>query len=653
MYRKIKRNRKRFVTLFFFSFILTIMFTTTLIVTAVNSQEGDQAHIIFTHDLHSHVESFQTTEFGDPQYVGGFAKIKTLIDNYKADYPDALVVDAGDFSMGTLYQTLYTTDAAELCLMGQMGYDATTFGNHEYDYRSQGLADMLNAAVASGQSLPAIVTCNIGWNNATTEQQMVKNAFNNYGVSDYIIVNKGECKVAILGAMGSDALSCAPTCALQIEDLYTSVADTVAQIKKEESPDLIICLSHSGTSSISSKSEDEMLAQKVPDIDVIISGHSHTELSQPTVYGHTYVVSCGEYGKRLGNLSLTKNEEGRWNVTNYSTNIVSSNIPDDPNIAASISTYTNKIDDHYLSQYNYTTNQVIATNPYLFSTCNEVDEFHTDHDLGNILSDAYIYAAQNASDFDGHDFDASVVPSGTIRDTFYPGNITVSKVFNVFALGIGPDKITGYPLISVYLTGSELKAMAEVDASLSDFMTGTKLYIGGIHVAFNPNRVLLNKTTKCMLYKDGEELSLEDDHLYRVVADLYSAQMLGSISKASYGLIKVTPKNEDGSTITNFENCILTSNGQELKAWVGIASYLESFSKNDEGISVIAANYEQADGRKIVESDTSLGAKFSHPNKYIAMYVGIIVVVIVIILLFILLIRKIITSFVRKNGKNK
>ena len=71
--------------------------------------------------------------------------------------------------------------------------------------------------------------------------------------------------------------------------------------------------------------------------------------------------------------------------------------------------------------------------------------------------------------------DVAVVPSGTVRDTYAKGDITVEQVFNSFSLGIGADGVPGYPLISVYLTGKELKTAAEIDASVSDFMTTARL----------------------------------------------------------------------------------------------------------------------------------------------------------------------------------
>ena len=87
--------------------------------------------ILFTHDLHSH---FLPQPTGDGGESGGYARLKTAIDQEKAAHPDALLVDGGDFSIGSLIQTLYTTQAAELRTMGALGYDAATIGNHEFDH---------------------------------------------------------------------------------------------------------------------------------------------------------------------------------------------------------------------------------------------------------------------------------------------------------------------------------------------------------------------------------------------------------------------------------------------------------------------------------------------------------------------------------------
>ena len=107
------------------------------------TQETNVTTILFTHDLHSHFLPQPTAEGGES---GGYARLKTAIDGERAMNPATLLVDGGDFSIGSLVQTLYTTQAAELRTMGAMGYDAVTIGNHEFDHKGTGFAEMLNAA---------------------------------------------------------------------------------------------------------------------------------------------------------------------------------------------------------------------------------------------------------------------------------------------------------------------------------------------------------------------------------------------------------------------------------------------------------------------------------------------------------------------------
>lgn len=234
--------------------------------------------------------------------VGGFSRMKTLINEKNSENPNGLILDAGDFSMGTLIQTVYEEEAAELRMLGDLGCDVTTLGNHEYDYRSAGLASMFKTAVNSGDRLPSMVLCNVDWESMnkkgiTKETQQIKDAFDYYGVKDYVVVKKGDVKTAVFGVFGKDVLACAPTCALEFKDPVKAAKDTVDKIKSKEDVDMIICISHSGTWSDESKSEDEILAKNVSDIDLIISGHTHSQLEEPIHHGDTYIVSAGENGK--------------------------------------------------------------------------------------------------------------------------------------------------------------------------------------------------------------------------------------------------------------------------------------------------------------------------------------------------------------------
>ena len=640
------------------SVVLTIAMLMPLAQAATVKAADDtkQIDVLFTHDTHSHLDSFSTIVNGEQKEVGGFAKIKTLINEKKKEDPDTLILDGGDFSMGTLIQTVYDTEAAELRMLGYLGYDVTTFGNHEFDYRSQGLANMLRAAKSSGETLPEIVVCNVDWDSMEKAglndgQKQIQSVFETYGVKDYVMVQKGDVKIAVVGVFGKDALECAPTCELSFKDPVEAVKETVEEIKKNEEADMIACVSHGGTWEDESKSEDELLAKAVPDLDLIISGHTHSELQEAIQHGNTYIVSCGEYGRNLGSLSMTQNSDGRWDLSSYELIPVSEDVKADKATQERIDALMDTVDTNYLADFGYTRKEVLAQNDVEFNSLEEMGTEHKELNLGDIMADAYVYAVENSEYYDGDPVDVAVVPSGTVRDTYTKGDITVEDVYNSFSLGIGKDGVAGYPLINAYLTGKELKLVAEVDASISDFMTTARLYCSGLNFTYNPHRMILNKVTDCYLTRaDGERTEIEDDKLYHVVTDLYTGQMLGSVMKMSYGLLSLEPKDKDGNPIENLEDHAVMEGNKELKAWDAIASYMQSFDDADgDGIANVSEYYATTHDRKVVDDSKNILDLVKKPNKFTAIIVCIGLIIIIIIVLVVSLIRKI----VRKSRKKK
>ena len=617
-------------------------------------EPGKSLNVLFVHDTHSHLNEFATVEDGNSQIMGGFAKIKTLINEKRIEDPDTLILDAGDFSMGTLIQAVFEEEASEIRMLGDIGVEVTTLGNHEFDYRAKGLANMLNNAVASGDMLPKMVISNVDWagmNAAglTKDQQLLLDAFENYGVEEYVILEKGSVRVAVTGLFGQDCYNCVVNPPLQYVNAVDAMKETVAKIKANEAVDMIVCVSHCGTWEDEEKSEDEILAKAVPELDLIISGHTHTKLEEPIKHGDTYIVSAAEYGKYLGSLSMTQKDNGRWDLTMYDLITVGEDIEKDAATQEKVDNLMSMVDSKYLEQFGYTKDQVLCTNEIDFAPQSDTSEKHTEVNLGSIIADAYTYAAEQVL---GADTVAmSVAPSGTIRDSYAKGNITTENVFNSFSLGIGQDEIPGYPLLGVYLTGAELKMAAEIDASISDFMTTARLYTDGMYWHYNPNRMLLNKATDVFFVNNQEErVEIEHDKLYLVVSDLYSAEMLGGVTDLSMGLLSIVPKFADGTPIENYEDAIIKKGDQELKAWVAIADYMSSFSDTDgDGIGNVPAKYGELEGRKVVEDSKNILDLVKNPNKFFFMIVGIILLLLAIVAGVVVLIVKI----VKKLKKHK
>lgn len=613
--------------------------------------------VMFLHDTHSHLNEFATVEEDKSQLMGGFSKIKTLIRAQQEKNPETLLLDGGDFSMGTLIQVMFEEEASELRMLGELGMDVTTFGNHEFDYNASGLANMLTRAVETGDTLPSLVVCNVDWNameekGLTEDQQLLKDAFEKADVKKYKIFNKNGVRIAVIGVFGKDSLDCAPNCPLEFADPVESVKQVVEEIKNADlKVDMIACVSHSGTDANEKKSEDEILAKSVPELDLILSGHTHTKLEEPIVHGDTHIVSAGEYGKYLGNLSMTQKEDGRWNLDSYELITIDDSIQKDQETQEKVDALMDKVDEKYLNQFGYQKDQVLCYNEVEFVPQDDLGEKHTELNLGSIIADAYTYGAEQV--LGAGKVDVTVAPAGTIRDSYPLGDITVEDVYNSFSLGMGKDGIPGYALIEAYLTGEELKTVAEIDSSVSDFMTIARLYTDGLYWSYNPNRMLLNKTTDVYLSRpDGTREELEDDKLYCVVTDYYTSQMLGNVTKLSKGLISIVPKFADGTPMEDYADAIIMqSEDRELKAWTAIADYMSAFSDVDgDGTPDVPEKYSQNEGRKVVEDSKNIIDLVKNPNKFFFLICGAAVLIIVVLIGFIAGIVKVFRKRYRKNA---
>lgn len=569
--------------------------------------------INFTSDLHSNFDGFSILQEKKKIHVGGFARIKSLYEQDKEKHGEVLFLDGGDYSMGTLFQTIFQKEASELRLLGAMGVDVTTIGNHEFDYRTKGICSMFEAAVESGEPLPQIVFSNVDWDDMeeSEDKESYEKCFQEANIQKYCVIEKNNTKLALFGIFGKSALHDSPTCKLKFKEPVQAAKEVVAEIQEKESVDLIICLSHSGTSK-GRQSEDERLAKEVGDIDVILSGHSHTVLREPIVHGETSIVSCGCFGQYLGQFTLEQKDNGRWKVENYNLALVSEQIPEDKKIKEKIDGFRRCIDKEYLEQFGYEAERVLAYNPYHFATLEDLFSGHEGYNLSDFLTDAYARKCEKL----GVPVDVTIVPSGIVRGTYLEGNVTVSDVFQSFSLGIGADGIPGYPLAFGYLSGEELKNICEVDASISDLKPEFKVYMSGIHLTYNPYRLPLNKVESAQFVKkNGDRVAIKNKKLYGVVTDLYTAQMLKYLGKLSKGLVVVKPKTKEGKEMENVEQGILLDNeGREVKAWISIAEYMQSFAKGEEGIPVIPDKYKFSQKRKLVNESREIKSLLKNPS---------------------------------------
>ncbi len=649
-------------TLFLISFIfIALSLIAPMLKSNANTNEQKQLDIIFTHDTHSHVLPVKETDNnGNITEYGGYARLATAMKTIREQSKNSITVDAGDFTSGSLFQTIFANHAAELRLLGNMGVDVSTQGNHEFDFNISGFSQMLNSAKNSNDKLPQFVMSNIDLSpdengNYSEEQTQLQEAMNNYGVKDYTIIQKSNVKIAVFALLGEDANKNIVSEGISFKDNIQTSKEIVTKIKENEDPDMIICLSHSGTSEKVDKSEDEILAKEVPDIDVIVSGHTHTTLQTPIIYGDTYVVSCGAYCKQLGNISLSENEKGKWTLNKYELIAIDGSLAEDKQIQAKTNEFKEIIQKEYLNEYGYKFDDVIGYSPYSFVNIEDFGKTVCEEPLGNLISDSYRYALSSIGD----DVDIAIVPHGTTRASFVKGNITVADTFNVNSLGVGLDGKQCYPLVKAYVKGKDLKSICEIDASVSALMNTAKLYISGLAYSYNPNRMFMDKVTDVKIINSmGQKEEVDDDKLYSVVAGWYSVQMLSSVKSASYGLLDIPILDEKGKQITDskFTQQIVYKNGKEYKEWQALTDYIRSFEKVND-ISQLPQYYSQTHELKSEINSNNILRLIENPGKMtiillIAVFISIAIFIALIFLLFIL-VRKIISLLNMSINKNR
>jgi 5'-nucleotidase/UDP-sugar diphosphatase len=634
---------------FIFCLLLTLMLTASW---AKEEKTDSKLVILFTHDLHSCFLPVRVPAAdGRQSKQGGYAKLAYLVKEQRALHGNkSLLVDAGDISMGTLFHTSFLEEASELRLMGDMGYDIVTFGNHDFDFHEDGLAEMLQTARSKSTRLPVLVASNVVFSEGKTGDASLKEAFNRYPVKEYTVLERNGIRIGLFGIMGKDAAEDTPFAApLTFADPIQSSKRIVNVLKNREKVDVVVCLSHSGTSVDKKHSEDEILARDVPGIDVIISGHTHTVLPRPIVIGKTIIVSSGCYASYLGILGLDYSKQNGVSLSSYDLKSISDNVPDDGPIAAEISKIKNNVNQGYLLPYSYYFDQVIAESAFDMEDLPSILADPKETGLGNMITDAFRDAVEKA---EGKTYDyihLVVQPIGLIRDSFLKGDISVSEIFRVLSLGLGDDGVPGYPLVAVYINGDEMKALLEVETTVGRLKNDAHLQVSGVKFTYNPHRIPFDRVTSVQIREaTGQYQPLESKRLYRVCMNYYTAHMVEFIRRSSYGILDITPKDREGRPVTDIKKMIVhadphTSGVKELKEWAALAAYMKTFPDTDgNGIPNIPDRYKGPEGR--IASEPSW-----NPLKIVAggnyMTYGALGIVILILIILGVLIRKIARRF--------
>ncbi len=358
--------------------------------------------IIHTNDLQSrllgYAPNLEYTPFtlGDDQTIGGIARVATVIKALKQKSPETtLVIDGGDVLMGTLFHTIAREESAELRLLQEIGYDAIALGNHEFDFRPRGLAQILHTALAKGD-LPALLCANIVFDKTDARDDELEALFKQGVVKPYHVFVKNGWRIGVFGLLGLEAAEVAPFAApVAFRDPIAAAKKIVKTLKHDEQVDVIICASHGGVRMNSRREwegEDMRLAAEVPEIDVVVGGHSHTFLEKPIIVNNTPVLQAGSEGRYVGVLNLQIGN-GAVAMKDYQSIAIKDSIAGDRDIQAMIGHYQEIINQKILNPHGFSFDQNIA------ETAFDLTIKADDSNLGNLVADAIRWS------IDQHEYD--------------------------------------------------------------------------------------------------------------------------------------------------------------------------------------------------------------------------------------------------------
>lgn len=393
--------------------------------------------VLHTNDFHGHPLKFYNYPAPD---LGGLPAIATLVANVRDEYENVLVLDAGDMNTGRPESNFYES-APDIIGYNYIGYDAMVLGNHEFDKELEVLEAQQQLA-----SFPFL-------------SANVKDSSGNPIAEPYIIKRYGKLRVGIFGLTTTVTPQVTmPTITgnLTFEDEVETARAMVAEL--ENKTDIIIALVHMGLYDDNSRGS-RRVAANVDGIDLIVDGHSHSDIDEAVVVNGTPIVQAWHWGLKVGKAVLSI-EDGE--VTDFSWEALPVNLKNRVKDAEGNSTYPyigeELEEDPYLlallSPYADTVemklSEVIGTASDVFDD----EKIRMEETaLGNLVADAMLWATE------GQGADFAIQNGGGIRADIPGGEISKKVIYEVLPFDNS--------VMTVEMTGAEVKAMFDYVATIS------------------------------------------------------------------------------------------------------------------------------------------------------------------------------------------
>ncbi|WOO44691.1 multifunctional 2',3'-cyclic-nucleotide 2'-phosphodiesterase/3'-nucleotidase/5'-nucleotidase [Bacillus subtilis] len=455
--------------------------------------------VMHTNDTHAHLDDA--------------ARRMTKINEVRSETNHNILLDAGDVFSGDLYFTKWN-GLADLKMMNMMGYDAMTFGNHEFDKGPTVLSDFLSGNSATvdpanryhfeAPEFP-IVSANVDVSNEPKLKSFVKKPQTftagekkEAGIHPYILLDVDGEKVAVFGLTTEDtATTSSPGKSIVFNDAFETAQNTVKAIQEEEQVNKIIALTHIG------HNRDLELAKKVKGIDLIIGGHTHTLVDKMEVVNNeepTIVAQAKEYGQFLGRVDVAFDENGvvQTDKSNQSVLPIDEHTEENAEAKQELDQFKSELEDVKNEKVGYTDVALDGQREHVRTK---------ETNLGNFIADGMLAKAKEAAGAR-----IAITNGGGIRAGIEKGDITLGEVLNVMPFG--------NTLYVADLTGKQIKEALEQGLSNVENGGGAFPQVAGIEYTFTLNNEPGHRVLEVKIESpNGDKVAINTDDTYRVATN--------------------------------------------------------------------------------------------------------------------------------------
>ncbi|MEK5214760.1 5'-nucleotidase C-terminal domain-containing protein [Psychrobacillus sp. FSL H8-0487] len=460
--------------------------------------EGDfNLTIMHTNDTHANVDAV--------------AKRATVVKQIRSEHKNNLLLDAGDVFSGTLYFNQYT-GLADLEFMNLLKYDAMTFGNHEFDLGATSDGHLGLAEFVKKAGFP-FVSANVDFSKDVLfeglQNKEYSSSASNGEIYNGIIKEIDGEKVGIFGLTTAETVDISSPNDIAFADYIEAAKGAVAAFEKA-GVNKIIALTHIGYDDAAKYDNDLLLAEKVPGIDIIVGGHTHTKLDAPkelTVKGKpVLIVQANEYNKFLGQLDVSFNTEGViTDHTGILHDVAAVEIAD-PETVKLLKPYTDSIDKVKNTSTGKVALQGLNGGRGLWG----VRAGETN--LGNLITDGMLASAKKIDS----ETVIAMQNGGGIRASIDAGDITVGEVLTVMPFGNA--------LAIASVTGEEIKSLLEHAISEFPKEKGAFLHVSGLKYAFDGTAEAGKRVLNIQVKEGDKYIELNNSKTYKVATNTFTAK---------------------------------------------------------------------------------------------------------------------------------